>query len=38
MEGCNFVCVCVHACLKESLGHYELMQHKAWFDEECLCF
>jgi hypothetical protein len=18
-----------------SLGHYELMQHKAWFDKEC---
>jgi hypothetical protein len=20
---------------KESLGHYELKQHKLWFDEEC---
>jgi hypothetical protein len=20
---------------KESLGHYELQQHKAWFDDEC---
>ena len=23
---------------KESLGLYELKQHKPWFDEECLCF
>jgi len=23
---------------KESLGLYKLKQHKAWFDEECLCF
>jgi hypothetical protein len=30
MEGCDFVCV------KESLGQYELMQRKPWFDEECL--
>jgi hypothetical protein len=22
---------------KESLGLYKLKQHKAWFDEECLC-
>jgi hypothetical protein len=20
---------------KESLGHYELQQHKPWFDDEC---
>jgi hypothetical protein len=23
---------------KESLGLYEVKQHKPWFDEECLCF
>jgi hypothetical protein len=23
---------------KESLGLYELKQHKPWFDEECLTF
>ena len=23
---------------KETLGLYELKQHKPWFDEECLCF
>jgi hypothetical protein len=23
---------------KESLGLYDLKQHKAWFDEECLFF
>ena len=26
------------ASAKESLGLYDLKQHKAWFDEECLCF
>ena len=40
MEGTNYLCVCVRAraCVKESLGLYELKQHKPWFDEECVCF
>jgi hypothetical protein len=26
----------MHISAKESLGCYELKQHKPWFDEECL--
>ena len=28
----------VKIAAKESLGLYELKQHKLWFDEECLLF
>jgi hypothetical protein len=25
----------IRSLAKESLGHYELQQHKPWFDDEC---
>jgi hypothetical protein len=28
----------INTSAKDSLGLYDLKQHKAWFDEECLSF